>query len=98
MKRSAIAAALAVLALGVLGLTVGSDSRSAGGDSPADRTSPSGVVFRYYPGSGWHFQPLLSFAHMNDLVTAGRYAAAGRLADALLARAHRDGTALYWSY
>jgi hypothetical protein len=69
----------------------------AGGDT-SDRQSASGLVFRYYPGSGWQFQPLLSFEHLNNLVSAGQASAAQRLVEALLARGHREGTALYWLY
>jgi uncharacterized delta-60 repeat protein len=62
------------------------------------RVSPSGLVFRYYPGSGWQFHPLLSFTHLNNLVLAGRVGAVQRLVKALLARGHRHGAALYWNF
>jgi D-glucuronyl C5-epimerase C-terminus len=68
------------------------------GGAASERESRSGLVFRYYRGSGWQFQPLLSFEHLNNLVTAGRALAARRLVEALLARGQRQGAALYWRY
>jgi uncharacterized delta-60 repeat protein len=62
------------------------------------RVSPSGLVFRYYPGSGWQFHPLISFVHLNNLILAGRTGAVQRLVKALLARSHRHGAALYWNF
>jgi len=80
-------------------LWVGSGPRRApAAGNASDRQSASGLVFRYYPGSGWQFQPLLSFEHLNTLVTAGQARAAERLAEALLARGRRQGAALYWRY
>jgi hypothetical protein len=80
-------------------LWVGSGPRPApAGGASADRQSASGLVFRYYPGAGWQFQPLLSFEHLNTLVTAGQARAAQRLVDALLARGERQAAALYWRY
>jgi hypothetical protein len=64
----------------------------------SDRQSLSGLVFRYYPGSGWQFQPLLSFENLNSLVSAGQAGPAQRLVEALLARGQRQGAALYWRY
>jgi hypothetical protein len=57
-----------------------------------------GLVFRYYPGAGYRFQPLLSFGHLNAAVSAHDAPAARRLATALLARGVRRGDALYWDY
>jgi hypothetical protein len=88
------AGAALVVSLSVLGLVV----RSTPAVAPADRVSPSGLVFRYYPGSGWQFQPLLSFSRLDVLVSAGQAAPARRLVDALLARGRRQGAALYWDY
>jgi hypothetical protein len=80
-------------------LWVGSGpSRAPVGGAPSDRHSRSGLVFRYYVGSGWQFQPLLSFEHLNNLVTAHQASAAQRLVQALLARGERHGAALYWRY
>ena len=42
-----------------------------------------GVVFRYYAGHGYRFQPLLSFARPNGLVSARSVGPARRLARAL---------------
>jgi hypothetical protein len=64
------------------------------GVSASDRS----VVFRYYPGHGYRFQPLLSFAALNENVSRRRPYAARRIAAALLGRAVRDGDALYWEY
>jgi hypothetical protein len=55
-------------------------------------------VFQYYGGSGYQFQPLLSFAALNRVVVERRCGAARRLASALLARAVRTGDAAYWEY
>ena len=68
------------------------------GGAASDRESASGLVFRYYPGSGWQFHPLLSFEHLNNLVSAGQVHASQRLVEALLARGERQGVALYWRY
>jgi hypothetical protein len=57
-----------------------------------------GLVFQYYPGLGYRFQPLLSFAALNRNVSHRRPNAARRLAAALLGRAVRSGDALYWQY
>jgi hypothetical protein len=60
--------------------------------------SGDGLVYRYYGGAGAQFQPLLSFAALNNEVLQQRCAAARRLASALLARAVRSGDATYWEY
>jgi hypothetical protein len=57
-----------------------------------------GLVFRYYGGAGYQFQPLLSFAALNNQVLQRRCGAARWLASALLARADRSGDAVYWDY
>ena len=51
-----------------------------------------------YYGGGSQFQPLLSFAALNNLVLQQRCGAARRLASALLARAVHSGDAAYWEY
>jgi hypothetical protein len=79
-------------------LWVGEARRALAGGTTSDRQSASGLVFRYYPGSGWQFQPLLSFEHLNNLVSAGQTLAVQRLVAALLARGQRQGAALYWRY
>lgn len=56
------------------------------------------LVFRYYDGVGLRVQPLLSFAKLNGAVSHRWPHAARRLASALLARAVRNGDALYWEY
>ena len=57
----------------------------------------SGDGLVYY-GGGSQFQPLLSFAALNNLVLQLRCGAVRRLASALLARAVRSGDAAYWEY
>jgi hypothetical protein len=57
-----------------------------------------GLVFRNYAGAGYQFQPLLTFAALNNEVLQLRCGAARRLASALLARAVRSGDAVYWEY
>ncbi len=74
--------------------TVVSVSRALGVGDPSDRS----VVFRHYPGLGYRFQPLLSFAALNENVSQRRAYAARRIAAALLGRAVRSGDALYWEY
>jgi hypothetical protein len=61
-------------------------------------SSREGLVFKYYAGAGYRFQPLLSFAALNRQVSQRRCGAARRLASALLARAVRSGDAVYWEY
>jgi len=64
-------------------------SRDAQGD---------GLVFQYFGGAGYQFQPLLSFAALNNQVLQRRCGAVRRLASALLSRAVRSGGAAYWEY
>ena len=95
VKRLAIALAVVALVLAVLGLAAG------GGNGPragATRENRAGLVFRYYPDSGWQFQPLLSFAHLRYIVSYGKRPAARRLVAELLARGEWRKGALYWSY
>lgn len=66
--------------------------------SPATTTGDSGLVFRYYAGAGLRFQPLLSFARLEQTVSRRDVPAARRLATALLARGVSRGGALYWPY
>ncbi|HSS81984.1 MAG TPA: D-glucuronyl C5-epimerase family protein [Gaiellaceae bacterium] len=58
-------------------------------DGPGD-----GLVF--YGGGG--YQPLLSFAALNQLVLEQRCGAVRRLASALLSQAVHSGDAVYWDY
>jgi hypothetical protein len=78
----------------VLGLAAGSD-RAAAAPRNLDR---DGMVYRYYPGLGYRFQPLLSFGALNDRVSAHDAPGARRLASLLLAQGVRSGRALYWRY
>src|SRR6185437_6902119 len=66
-------------------------------DPPGDARG-DGLVFEYYPGVGYQFQPLLSLSALDDQVSQLRCRAARRLASALLARAVRVGDAVYWDY
>jgi hypothetical protein len=63
-----------------------------------DFEDADGLVFRYYAPYGYRFQPLLSFAKLNEAVATHKAAAAHRLAAALVARGVRRGDALYWQY
>ena len=74
--------------------TVVSASRALGLRGSSDRS----VVYRYYSGLGYRFQPLLSFAALNENVSQRRPHAVLRIAAALLGRAVRSGDALYWEY
>jgi hypothetical protein len=67
--------------------------------SPGSRDGHGdGLVFTYYAGAGYQFQPLLSFAALNQQVLERRCGAVRRLASALLARAVHSGDAVYWEY
>jgi len=76
-------------------------SGAARGATPApaaEIVNGDGLVFRYYPGYGYRFQPLLSFARLNRLVSARSVGPSRRLASALVARGVRRGGAVYWQY
>jgi D-glucuronyl C5-epimerase C-terminus len=67
--------------------------------APAGRAAAAdGLVYRYYAGYGYRFQPLLSLGKLNSAVLLGQTARARRLADELLPHARRSGDALYWPY
>ena len=57
-----------------------------------------GIVYGYYAGYGYRFQPLLSFARLNGLISSRATGAARRLASALVARGVRRRGATYWEY
>lgn len=66
---------------------------------PATATAADdGLVYRYYAGSGYRFNPLLSFAQLENRVSAHDAGGARRLAARLVARGVRRGDALYWTY
>src|SRR4051794_2351241 len=69
-----------------------------GVEKPGDRIDAAGILYRYYGGYGYRFQPLASFARLNGLVTARSPVCVRRLASALRGRAVRRGGALYWEY
>jgi hypothetical protein len=58
----------------------------------------SGVVYRYYAGTGYRFNPLLSFANLNRAVTARDRAGARRLVRELLPRGTWSHGVLLWEY
>jgi D-glucuronyl C5-epimerase C-terminus len=71
---------------------------SSGAATPAGNQDRSGLVYRYYAGAGYRFQPLLSFANLENAVSRRDTSTAQRLARALLARGVRTGDAVYWPY
>jgi peptidoglycan hydrolase-like protein with peptidoglycan-binding domain len=73
--------------------------RSGGMPAPlATMHRSDGVVYRYFPGHGYQFHPLASFAALAAVVKAGRSGDARRIADAMLARAVPEGQVLVWEY
>ena len=91
-RRALLVAAAGIVAAGVLaGLP-----RASG--SAGDVRDRDGIVYRYYAGYGYRFQPLLSFAELNRLVSTRDAGAVRRLASALLARGVRTTGGLVWQY
>jgi hypothetical protein len=86
MRRTATAVLTIVVAL------------TAAGAASADRSAGPGLVYCYYAGAGYRFQPLLSFSNLGTAVSQRDAAGTRRLAYALLARGVRDGDALLWPY
>jgi peptidoglycan hydrolase-like protein with peptidoglycan-binding domain len=72
--------------------------RSGGMPAPVATMQSGGVVYRYFPGHGYQFHPLASFAALGAAVKAGRSEDARRIADAMLARAVPEGGAVVWEY
>jgi hypothetical protein len=64
----------------------------------SDISGSDGVVYRYFPGHGYQFHPLASFAALAAAVTAGHADAARRIADAMVARGVPIGRTLVWEY
>ena len=85
--------------LGAVALAVGAapETRAATA-TRADVLDADGLVYRSFPGHGYQFHPLASFARLNVLVSRQRPAAARRLARALVARGIPRAGALYWEY
>src|SRR3954452_11351978 len=71
---------------------------SSGAATPAGAQDRRGPVYRYYAGAGYRFQPLLSFANLENAVSRRDVPTTRRLARALLARGVDTGGALYWPY
>lgn len=91
MHRIASLAAVAALSLAAAGSV-------AAGTGPAKPPAAAQLVYRYYAGSGYRFQPLLTLANLQKAITRGDVVSARWLASALRDRAvARDG-ALYWPY
>jgi len=86
---------IVISVIAALALSVGT---ARAGDAPRNVERGQGLVYRYYAGLGYRFQPLLSFGNLNDAVSAHDAPAARRLASALIARGVRRGGALYWQY
>ena len=89
MRTSSATLAL-VIALSLAG------AASARSGSPADRSDGPGVVYRYYAGAGYRFQPLLTFANLDNAVSRKDVVGARRLAYALIAHGVGSDGALYW--
>ena len=87
-----------IRAIIVVVVVFGLVASAAGAENPPRNAPTEGIVFRYYGGSGYRFQPLLSFGNLNGLVSAHHVQAARRLASALRLRGVRRGDALYWEY
>ena len=64
----------------------------------SDISGSDGVVYRYFPGHGYQFHPLASFAALAAAVTAGHVDVARRIADAMVGRAVPIGRMLVWEY
>jgi hypothetical protein len=71
---------------------------SSGAATPAGSQDRGGLVYRYYAGAGYRFQPLLSFANLQQAVSRRDASTARRLARALVVHGVRTGGALYWPY
>ncbi len=78
------------------------NTKSLGARAPAIAETAvsdgTGVVYRFFPKHGYQFHPLGSFAKLNTLAGQKDEKAAGRLADALVARGVSQGKALTWPY
>jgi hypothetical protein len=72
------------------------NARMRGGSGSRDVRDADGIVYRWFPGRGFRFHPLASFAALNADAAAGRYRQAVRLAYALIARARPAGGGLVW--
>jgi hypothetical protein len=64
----------------------------------ASTAADNGLVYRYYAGYGYRFNPLLSFAQLGIRVSAHDGPGARELAARLVARGVRRGDELYWTY
>jgi hypothetical protein len=88
--RTSTAIVFAALAFVVTG--------AAGAATAPGTQDRGGLVYRYYAGAGYRFQPLLSFANLQHAVSRRDRATARRLARQMLGRGVRRGGALYWPY
>jgi hypothetical protein len=78
-------------------LAVNLDHGAAPAD-PHDITGADGTVYRYMAGHGYVFHPLANFGRLNVYVSRGDEARTRQLADALIARAVRQGDRMLWEY
>lgn len=64
----------------------------------ATRVDEHGLVLVHYPGLGYRFNPLLTFARLNAVVTARDARATRLLADAAVALGRQRGDGIVWTY
>lgn len=84
-------ATVIVIALLGVGLGFGFAATTATAGDARRGSEVEGIVYRYYAGSGYRFQPLLSFGQLNVFVSAQDAGRVRTLASALLARGVRRG-------
>ena len=89
-------------ALAVFGQLTANNDWFARHEPPApqtDITDADGIVYRYFPGRGFEFHPLASFAALNAAAASKNAAVAGRLATALVERGvPAAGGGVGWEY
>jgi hypothetical protein len=81
-----------------LNIDVGRTSTKGVFHLPPSIPDADGVVYRYIPGHGFQFHPLASFGHLNVDVNRHLTDETRRLAEAMVARAVKDGHSLRWEY
>jgi hypothetical protein len=82
-------------------LTVNDDWFARHGPPPAetDVSDADGVVYRYFPGSGFEFHPLANFGALNAATTSKNVSATRMLAAALVARGVPEASGgIGWEY
>ncbi|MGH7359964.1 MAG: D-glucuronyl C5-epimerase family protein, partial [Candidatus Rokuibacteriota bacterium] len=63
-----------------------------------DFVATDGIVYLFYTGHGFQFNPLTNFSRLNGLARKGRRVQTAELAEALVARGIPVGNALAWEY